>query len=110
MDLINVENGEGYLNLSGSQRIEISQVSPQNIADALDLILQNGDISIGVEDDAERINNSAAKIIYRQLRTSLQEVIDSRETILEEIDGAFAEAEAKYLGVTPSATTSEMLA
>jgi hypothetical protein len=85
MDLMNVEEGKGYLNLADSQRVEISQLSPQG-----------GQIRVGADEDAELINNSAARIIYRQLRNSFLEVIDSRETILEEIDDTFSEAEAKY--------------
>lgn len=96
MDLMNEEEGKGYLNLADSQRVEISQLSPQDIADALDLILEGGQIRVGADEDAELINNSAARIIYRQLRNSFLEVIDSRETILEEIDDTFSEAEAKY--------------
>lgn len=97
MDLLSIKDGHGFLNLPGKDPVEVSQVTPQNIADALETILDNDSICLGPEDGSLEIANMAPRIIFDQLRASFKQVIDSRATILGEINSIFSEAEAKYL-------------
>ena len=52
---------------------------------------------IAVDEDTSTIANPAQQIVFEQLRTAFKEILDSRQSILEEIDSTFAAAEAKYL-------------
>lgn len=74
----------------------MSQITTKDINTALELILQQGDVSLGLDEDVVTIKNPAEKIIFTQLRNSFQEVLESRDSIMSEIDDAFESAEKKY--------------
>ena len=100
MDLLKIKNSEGYFCLPNKEEKLVSQITTKDIDAALELILQREDIDLGLDDDPEAIKNPAQKIIFVQLRNSFQEVLDSRQAILSEINEAFADVENKYLNST----------
>ena len=97
MDLLTVEGNEGFFQCSGSEKKLVSQVTPDDISSALDAIIQSPEVGYGRGMDSSAILNPAQRIIFEQLRTSFQEVCESRDSILSEVESTFADAESKYL-------------
>lgn len=97
MDLLKIEDKTGYFCLPEKPDKVVSQVTADDICQALELILTSGEIEIAIELDSDCIANPAQKIIFEQLRNSFNEVVNLRDSIKAEIDETFAQAEAKYL-------------
>lgn len=98
MDLLIIDENEAKLCSKPGQTKLVSQVTPEDISLALEYLLESDQVGIASDEDESKITNPAQKIIFQQLRTSFKEILDSRETILGEIDAAFHDAEDKYLG------------
>lgn len=96
MELLRIENNEGYLCLNRKKAI-VSQITAEDISASLELILTNTSVEIPEDVDCSTITNPAQKIIFEQLRSSFREVQASRDTINDEVNEAFAQAEKKYL-------------
>lgn len=97
MDLLSIEGNEAFFQCLGSEKKLVSQVTPDDINSALDVIIQSPEVGFGQGMDSSTILNPAQKIIFEQLRTSFQEVHESRDSILNEVASTFADAESKYL-------------
>jgi|GEM_PF-2444663 hypothetical protein len=97
MDLLNIRDAKGYFHLPDEQEKLVSQVTAKDINAALELILQRTDITLASDANTDDISNPAEKIIFTQLRNSLLEVQESRESIISDINVAFEGAEKKYL-------------
>ena len=97
MDLLRIEDKVGYFGLDGTSEKTVSEVTNEDIRAAVELLLDTDDIDIAVDEDTSTIANPAQQIVFEQLRTAFKEILDSRQSILEEIDSTFAAAEAKYL-------------
>lgn len=93
MDLLINKDGHGFLCL-GSEQIAVTSVTAENIEAAIVLIMENSDIELA---EGDGLVNPAEEAIFVQLRQSFQEVIDSKDATLSEIDSLFEEAEKKYL-------------
>lgn len=98
MELLKIENDQGFL-LLNDKRIVVSQVTEEDISEALELILTNDEIEIPEVVDSSTIVNPAQKIIFEQLLASFREVFASRDALNDEIDEVFAAAEEKYFGL-----------
>lgn len=96
MDLLNIENGEAFLCLNGEIPKIVSQVSTDDISKALEALLETKEIGLALNEDSSAIVNPAQRIIFEQLRSSFKEVLDSRDSIQNEVDRVFAPAEAMY--------------
>jgi ferritin len=97
MDLLAIHDDQGFFCLPERDEKVVSQVTVQDISDALELILQNGDVCISLDKDSDDIKNPAQKIVFVQLRSSFKEVLESREAIMSGINDVFESAEKKYL-------------
>ena len=98
MDLLVIDGNEAKFCGKTGQTKLVSQVTPEDISLALECLLENDQVGIAADEDENKITNPAQKIFFQQLRTSFKEILDSRETILGEIDATFHDAEEKYLG------------
>lgn len=98
MDLLVIEGNEAKFCSKPGQTKLVSQVTPEDISLALECLLENNQVGIAADEDENKITNPAQKIFFQQLRNSFKEILDSRETILGEIDATFHDAEEKYLG------------
>ena len=96
MELLKIENKEGLLCLSDTNKI-VSQITAEDISAALELILTKDDIEIPEEIDYSIIVNPAQRIIFEQLYSSFKEVLGSKDALMNEINETFAQAEEKYL-------------
>jgi len=97
MDLLKIEDKEAFFCMANGTKKLVSQVTTDDINQALELLLDSEDIGLALGDDATVIANPAQRIMFEQLRASFKEVLDSKGTIKAEIDAVFAQAEAKYL-------------
>ena len=97
MGLLKIKDAQGYFCLPNENEKPVSQITTKDINTALELILQQGDVSLGLDEDVVTIKNPAEKIIFTQLRNSFQDVLESRDSIMSEIDDAFESAEKKYI-------------
>lgn len=95
MELLKIDNGQGFLCLRDNKKL-VSQITTEDISSALELILSDTEIDIPEDIDCTVIANPAQKIIFEQLIASFKEVLASRAALNDEIDEAFAQAEAKY--------------
>lgn len=96
MDLLKVEDGKAFLCLNDEDSKIVSQVSTDDISKALEVILEAEEIGLALDEDPSSIVNPAQRIIFEQLRSSFKEVLDSRDSIQDEVDRVFAPAEAMY--------------
>ena len=97
MDLLRIKEKVGYFSLDGTTEKIVSRVSNEDIRAAVELLLTTDDVGIADGEDTTVIVNPAQQIVFEQLRAAFKEIIDSRQSILGEIDSTFAAAEAKYL-------------
>lgn len=97
MDLLRIDDKDAYFSLDGAERKLVSQVTNEDIRGAVELLLETDDIGIADGEDSSVIANPAQKIVFEQLRMAFKEIVNSRETILGEINATFAAAETKYL-------------
>ena len=97
MDLLRIEDKVGYFSLDVTSEKVVSEVTNEDIRAAVELLLDADDIDISIDEDTSTIANPAQRIVFEQLRVDFKEVLDSRQSILENIDSMFAAAEAKYL-------------
>lgn len=105
MRLISVNDGKGMLSLTG-RNVEIEKITSEDIFEALRLIMEDEDVVVGDIEEIESVLNPAAKIIMNQLWTSFDEVVQSRDAILDEIDSTFLEAEQEYLRIDTDSSES----
>lgn len=98
MELLKIENAQGFLCIEGSEDKLVSQVTTEDISNAVEVILSNENVVIPGTIDCSFIANPVQKIIFEQLHLSFKEVFASRDALKSEIDDVFAEAESKYLG------------
>lgn len=97
MDLLEIDGQVAYFCSGDGTRKLVSEITTGDINSALQIILKGGDIGIASSEDASMIVNPAQRVIFEQLRNSFREVLDSRDSIIEEVNSVFASAEAKYL-------------
>lgn len=97
MDLLKIVDKEAFFCLPGGREKVVSQVTTEDINQALEILLSSDNIGLAIGEDSDVIANPAQRIVFEQLRSSFKEVLDSRDTIKAEIDAVFAQAEAKYL-------------
>ena len=97
MDLLKIIDKEAYFCTSDENVKLVSQITTDDIEQALEVLLESDDIGLGIDEDTSVIANPAQRIVFQQLQLSFKEVLDSRDTIHSEIDAVFAQAESKYL-------------
>ncbi|MBR3225968.1 MAG: hypothetical protein IKF78_11670 [Atopobiaceae bacterium] len=97
MDLLKIKDKEAFFCMGNGTEKLVSQVTTDDINQALELLLDSEGIGLALGDDATVIANPAQRIMFERLRMSFKEVLDSKRTIKAEIDAVFAQAEAKYL-------------
>ena len=96
MDLLKVEEGKAFLCLNDEAPKIISQVSTDDINKALEVLLEVEEVGLALGEDSSSIANPAQRIVFEQLRSSFKEVLDSRNSIQDEINRVFAPAEELY--------------
>ncbi len=97
MELLKIENAQGFLCIEGNEDKLVSQVTTEDISKAVEIVLSDESVTIPDAIDCSSIVNPAQKIIFEQLHLSLKEVFASRDMLKSEIDEVFAQAEKKYL-------------
>ncbi len=75
-------------------KLDIDKITKEDVFDIVDYMIENE-----VEMDEYKdglLPNPAQDTIYKSLYTNLKGIIDSKDTIIAEVDAKFKEAEEKY--------------
>lgn len=94
MKILKCQNDICYLNVNGQDK-KILEITKEDILRALEYSYSNDDIELE-EYDKDKIKNEAERIIYENLYNKIQDFIDNKQTLKNEIDGLFRELEEKY--------------
>ena len=94
MKILKCQNDICYLNINGQGK-KILEITKEDILSALEYSYSNDDIELE-EYDKDKIKNEAERIIYENLYNKIQDFIDNKQTLKNEIDGLFRELEEKY--------------
>lgn len=94
--LLMVDKDDGFIVVNGEKK-HVHDIEAQDIADALEILIDHDDCEIGDYEESDAIKNPATKIIYQQLHRAFQSVIDSRDSIKNDLSTSFSDAETRYL-------------
>ena len=82
---------------SGSvEMVDIEKITKEDIFDILDYMIDN-DVEMDECKDNDSLPNPAQATIYKSLYTNFNGVINSKATIMSDVDNKFKEAENKYI-------------
>lgn len=95
MQILTIKDGAGYICAEDGQTISVLDVSVKDIERISNMLLDYDDASF--DENTDDILNPAGKVIYEQLKKAFNELLGSREAILDHINEVYSEAEKKYL-------------
>ena len=95
MKVLKIENNEGYLILNDNSII-VTQVTKENILDALKLIYNTEQIEFDKFGDNLLINNEAQRIVYENLYKHLRQFDEDKQKLKDEIRREFEDVINKY--------------
>lgn len=95
MKLLKIENNIGQYSVDGTDYREIQDISKEDILVLVNKVLED-DVEIDEITDVNDIKSPAQKIIYNRIYTKLNELIASKQEILDKNQKIFADAYAKY--------------
>lgn len=96
MKILKIENGIGlFYSFIKKEYIEIDKINRDSLLALVDYVLKNDDSNCD-SFEGTTILNKAQEIVYKDISTKLLELIEKRETIINEINSKYKEAEEKY--------------
>lgn len=97
MKILKIDSKKAKYSLDGVTYNPIVNVSKEDLKQIIDYIMENDDAELDPIDDVEnKIENKAENIIYSDLYTKLNDLIQKKEDIIEKIDSKFSNLIEKY--------------
>ncbi|ANU54650.1 hypothetical protein I5Q82_06875 [Acutalibacter muris] len=94
MKCLLIENGKGYYALDESNKISLDQLTKEDLLKLLDLVLSS-EVEIDPYDE-NNLQNAAHRIIYRNLCSKLNSLIDNKARFKDESISIYKAAMDKY--------------
>lgn len=97
MKILKIDSKKAKYSLDGGTYNPIVNISKEDLKKIIDYIMENDDAELDPIDDVEnKIENKAENIIYSDLYTKLNDLIQKKEDIIEKIDSKFSNLIEKY--------------
>ncbi len=97
MKILRINNYKGEYSLDGTSYNTIVNISKEDLKAIVDYIMENDDVELDQIDEGEnRIENKAENIIYSDLYTKLNSLIEKKQEIIDKIDSKFSNLIEKY--------------
>lgn len=96
MNYLKIENGRGFFISKNNEWTEIDKINKDDILFLLERATDDGVSFEMSEYKEEEIKNEADKIIYKNIYTKFQHIVDNKTQFLDESDSLFKDAFHKY--------------
>lgn len=96
MKILKIENNKAKYSLDGQNFSPIVNINKEDLKLIVDYIMENDDAEFDAIDDENKIENKAENIIYSDLHTKLNELVQKKDDIIEKIDSKFSSLIEKY--------------
>lgn len=97
MKILRINNNKGEYSLNGTTYSAIVNISKEDLKTIVDYIMENDDVELDHIDEVEnRIDNKAENIIYSDLYTKFNSLIEKKQEIIDKIDSKFSNLIEKY--------------
>ncbi len=95
MIYLKIENGKGYFRATDDTMQEIHEIRKEDILGLLDLATDPS-VEFEMDENKEDIHNEAHRIIYSNLYSKFEELLDNKNRFLDESENLYKDAVQKY--------------
>lgn len=98
MKILKIENNEGfYYSIKNNNYCKLNEINAEDILDIVKYVLDENNDDIEIDSyDEKLINNGAQKVIYNNLSIKLNDLINNKSNILDQIKKEYEDLYKKY--------------
>lgn len=97
MKILFIDHGKGYYTINGSENIQISDITRDDLFALLELIC-NRTIECEMDPyDPDLVQNKAHQVIYKDIYQKLKEVLDAKQTFVDTKITMYHSARTRYI-------------
>lgn len=97
MKILRINNHKGEYSLEGTSFNNIVNISKEDLKTIVDFIMENDNIELDtIGDNQNTIENKAENIIYSDLYTKLNSLMEKKAEIIDKIDSKYSNLIEKY--------------